>query len=223
MPPSGPMEKHGQIGDYVLLEKLGAGGMEHVAGTDLQQHIHNHGPLSLETAAGYVQQVVRALVYLHAQGMVHRDIKPANLILTPEGLVKLVDLGLARCELSGGNPNEIATQLTATGMAMGTVDYIAPEQVFDAKSVDGRADLYGLGCVLYFLVHGQPPWLDCPLTWTAMHLPVEGCVAGHRLGAISVQPHRLASTHPKTRYSGQVWIGGEMGCVVVYRPATGAR
>jgi hypothetical protein len=101
----------------------------------------------------------RALAYLHAQDVIHRDIKPANLILTPEGRVKLVDLGLARCELSGsGNPTELATQLTATGMTMGTVDYIAPEQVFDAKSVDGRADLYGLGCVLFYLVHGRPPF-----------------------------------------------------------------
>jgi serine/threonine protein kinase len=133
--------------------------MEYVAGVDLQRHIDQHGPISLETAADYVLQVARVLVYLHELAVIHRDIKPANLILTPEGRIKVVDLGLARCEVAaGGHSTDLASQLTTTGMAMGTVDYIAPEQILDAKSVDGRADLYSLGCVFYYLVHGRPPF-----------------------------------------------------------------
>ena len=81
---------------------------------------------------------------VHRREMVHRDIKPSNLMVTPEGVVKLLDLGLARFAFERATEDEV----TEMGMAMGTVDYMAPEQVSDSRSVDIRADIYSLGCTL---------------------------------------------------------------------------
>ena len=133
--------------------------MELVPGTDLQQYVDEHGPLDLDTAIGYIEQAAQGIGFLHEEGIIHRDIKPSNLILTPEGTVKLVDFGLARQDPAlTDSPAEQFTMLTESWAAMGTVDYMAPEQAHDARSVDQRADLYSLGCTLYFLVHGNPPF-----------------------------------------------------------------
>lgn len=133
--------------------------MEFVPGTDLQHYVEEHGPLNLDTAIGFIEQVAQGLESLHERGIIHRDIKPSNLILTPEGTIKLVDFGLARQDPDAtDSPDEQFTMLTESWAAMGTVDYMAPEQAHDARSVDQRADLYSLGCTLYFLVHGRPPF-----------------------------------------------------------------
>jgi tetratricopeptide (TPR) repeat protein len=95
------------------------------------------------------------LQHAHEQGLVHRDIKPSNLILTRQGIIKILDLGLAQVTKEA-SPERRA--LTKTGVAMGTPDYLAPEQVLDAKNVDIRADLYSLGCSLYHLLTGQVPF-----------------------------------------------------------------
>src|SRR5262249_13029142 len=98
------------------------------------------------------------------QGMVHRDIKPHNLMLTPGGLVKVLDFGLARlalesasAEAAGGAP-AVAGLLTQVGLVVGTPDYIAPEQARDAHTADVRADSYRLGCTLYYLLAGRVPF-----------------------------------------------------------------
>ena len=92
------------------------------------------------------------LQHIHEHGLVHRDIKPANLMLARDASVKILDLGLARLET-----RQMSRDLTHPGMAMGTVDYMAPEQWVDSSAVDIRADIYSLGCTLYFLLTGQPP------------------------------------------------------------------
>ena len=89
--------------------------------------------------------------------MVHRDIKPHNLLLTPDGVVKILDMGLARLD-HAGSEGEASSTMTREGTVMGTLDYIAPEQAMDSHTVDVRADLYSLGCTLYFLLTGRVPF-----------------------------------------------------------------
>ena len=107
-----------------------------------------------------IRQAAVGLGYAHDRGIVHRDIKPGNLLLDDEGIVRILDMGLARMTPSPGDALEGGAQadLTNTGSVMGTIDYMAPEQALDSKSVDHRADLYALGCTLYFLVTGNPPF-----------------------------------------------------------------
>jgi serine/threonine protein kinase len=128
--------------------------MELVEGVDLAQLSALLGPFPVADACEVARQAASALQYAHEHGLVHRDIKPSNLLMTPAGDVKLLDLGLAR--LYG--EQAVSEVLTATGAVMGTPDYMAPEQSFEPKAVDIRADLYGLGCTLYKLLTGRPPF-----------------------------------------------------------------
>ena len=128
--------------------------MEYVQGEDLRKVVEKNGPLEPRLAAEYTRQVARGLHEAHRNGMVHRDIKPANLLLDKSGLVKILDLGLAR--LDDENANSVTVM--ADVQVLGTVDYLAPEQAVNSHNIDGRADLYSLGCTLYFLLTGVPPF-----------------------------------------------------------------
>ncbi len=141
--------------------------MEYVEGTDLHQLVRGHGPLTVAAACDYVGQAALGLQHAHERGMVHRDIKPHNLLLTgaafPEGggppaggTVKVLDLGLARIE--AGEDDGQSSTMTHSGVVMGTADYMAPEQSLDSRDVDTRADLYSLGCTLFFLLAGRTPF-----------------------------------------------------------------
>src|SRR5215469_9612348 len=102
--------------------------------------------------------------------MVHRDIKPANLMLTPKGQVKVLDFGLAKV----ASERAAGKALTSTGAYMGTPEYSAPEQATDARSADIRADLYSLGCTLYCLLAGRPPFQeDTPVKTILAHMEKE--------------------------------------------------
>ncbi len=123
--------------------------MEFVEGETIEQRMKS-GPLPVGQAADYISQVLAALDYAHAQGVIHRDIKPANMMLTPTGVVKLMDFGIAK---GAGD-----RRLTMTGTTMGSLYYMSPEQIQGASTLDARADLYSVGVSLYELVTGKRPF-----------------------------------------------------------------
>jgi serine/threonine protein kinase len=130
--------------------------MEFIEGKDLNTIIKQEGPLSLELACNYMAQAAEGLAHAHQNGLIHRDVKPANLLVDRKGIVKLLDLGLA---LFSDNERASLT-VEHNENVLGTADYLAPEQAVNSHKVDHRADIYGLGCTLYFLLTGHPPFPD---------------------------------------------------------------
>jgi serine/threonine protein kinase len=132
--------------------------MEYVEGRDLQTLVKDVGPIEYDMAAEYIRQAAEGLEHAHQAGLVHRDIKPANLLVDPRGTVKVLDMGLARWDQD--DSEKASLTLTHEENVLGTADYLAPEQGRDSHSVDKRADLYSLGCTLYFLLTGHAPFPD---------------------------------------------------------------
>jgi eukaryotic-like serine/threonine-protein kinase len=126
--------------------------MEYVEGQDLGEMVKAGGRLPGETACRLVREAAEALAYAHEHGLVHRDVKPSNLMLAADGSIKVLDLGLAKIQ------EQEARDITNSGQLMGTVDYMAPEQGTDSHQVDHRADVYSLGCTLFHLLAGHPPY-----------------------------------------------------------------
>lgn len=129
--------------------------MEFMQGRDLFETVNIEGPLSYRQAADYIRQAANGLVYAHQAGLVHRDIKPGNLFVPEDGILRILDLGLAQEFDSEENLTREFNE-----RVLGTADYLAPEQAADSHTVDQRADLYSLGCSLYFLLTGQPPFTE---------------------------------------------------------------
>lgn len=123
--------------------------MEYGEGQDLSSIVKKEGPLQIDKAVDYISQAARGLSYVHHKGIVHRDVKPSNLLLDHTGMIKILDLGLAKFFKYREN-------LTKAGSFMGTLDYMAPEQADDKRIVDHRADIFSLGCTLYTLLTGKP-------------------------------------------------------------------
>jgi Protein kinase domain/Leucine Rich repeat len=143
--------------------------MEYVEGTSLAELVRQRGPLPVAEACVFARQAALGLQHAHERGMVHRDVKPQNLMVVsgePSGTtpqIKILDFGLARLPHVVDNPSSDeapSAALTGIGTVMGTADYIAPEQVADPHAADIRADIYALGCTLFHLLSGRPPFPD---------------------------------------------------------------
>jgi serine/threonine protein kinase len=205
--------------------------MEYVEGIDLGQRVAEEGPLPVGVACNYVRQVAMGLQYAHERGLVHRDIKPSNLLVTRAGLVKILDLGLAR--LAGAALEQAvgaSNGVHGSGLA-GTPDYIAPETAEDSRKADIRGDLYSLGCTFYFLLTGDVPfpgggWTEKLLRHRLDSAPSVYVVRPEVPAEVAAILQRLMAKDPAERYATpaelaaalQDWLSLQDSGAVVVRP-----
>jgi len=188
--------------------------MEYVDGMDFAELVRRLGPLPAADACELARQAAEGLAYAQQHQLVHRDIKPSNVMLNRRGQVKILDLGLAR--IRGDLRASIA--VTTVGQVIGTPDYMAPEQFSDSRAVDIRADIYSLGCTLYTLLTGKPPFagdvhLD-PIDRMEAHLhdavpPIEQLRSGLPAGLGSVI-HRMVAKRPDERFAEPAEVAAAM-------------
>ncbi len=129
---------------------------EFIEGHNLRNLVEQRGPLPLPEAISYTIQIAEALSHAAERNVVHRDVKPSNVLVMADGRTKLIDLGLARVQRG----EESGSDLTASGVTLGTFDYISPEQARDPRLADNRSDIYSLGCTLFYMLAGRPPFAD---------------------------------------------------------------
>ncbi|HQU42759.1 MAG TPA: serine/threonine-protein kinase [Pirellulales bacterium] len=175
--------------------------MEYVQGKDLQRLVKDQKALSFELAADYIRQAAEGLAHAHKMGLIHRDIKPANLLVDPQGVVKVLDLGLARF----ADETQASLTIAHDENVLGTADYLAPEQAVNSHRVDTRVDIYSLGCTLYFALTGHPPFTDGTLPQRLMkHQTTEPTsIAKERPGApaeLVAICQRMMAKSPDKRY-----------------------
>jgi serine/threonine-protein kinase len=186
--------------------------MEYVEGTNLGRLVEQSGPLPVRQACDCIRQAALGLQHAHERGLVHRDIKPANLLLTTppaagagagQGVVKVLDLGLARLPR---RPADADTSLTEPGCLMGTADFMAPEQGRDARTADARADVYSLGCSLYYLLTARLPFPGGTATDKMLRHHLEEPVPLEQLQpavspALAAVVRKMMARRPEDRYT----------------------
>lgn len=203
--------------------------MEFVPGLDLSSYVKQHGPLTLPQALGIIRQAALGLEYAHQHGVIHRDIKPANLLLSTDGAIKILDMGLARL-LTSGNDEGGQADLTNTGAVMGTVDYMSPEQALNTKHADERADIYSLGCTLYYLLTGRAVYSggtlmekilahrEAPLPSLSHSLAKPGSMTPAMSEALDVVFHRMVAKRPEDRFASMGAVLTALQAVTVGAP-----
>jgi hypothetical protein len=203
---------------------------EYIEGTNLRDVVQQEGPFSLARTIDVTMQVAEALEHASQRNVVHRDIKPSNIIITPAGRARVVDMGLARLHQVAGDQD-----LTVSGMTLGTFDYISPEQARDPRSADVRSDLYSLGCTVFFMLVGRPPFAEGTMVQKLLAHQQDAPQAietvrpdvPRRFGAILA---RLMEKDPQDRYQSPaalvadlVQVAEDMGLEIVsHRPAAPA-
>ena len=187
--------------------------MEYLDGETLDELLDRRHRLPAPEAVRVVSQALAGLQHLHEKRLVHRDLKPANLMLTPAGqpttltaTVKILDIGIGRESPDDADPTTRDAQLTGEGTVLGTPDYLAPEQARDPRTADVRADVYSLGCVLFHLIAGRPPYQERTIIATMVKHATETPAALSTLG-VDIPPglqevfDRLTAKKPGDRYS----------------------
>src|SRR5262245_17643961 len=175
--------------------------MEYVEGKTLQQVLDEEGPLPYRRAVGYVVQAAAGLQHAQERGIIHRDIKPANLLVDPNGVVKILDMGLA-CFL---NKEERLTQQVDGATLLGTADYMSPEQALASKNLDARTDIYSLGVTLYALTCGRTPFEGSTTQKLIAHQMREA-IPAHKVSSqvpkvLSATVSRMMAKKPSARYT----------------------
>lgn len=172
--------------------------MEYVDGVTLRDIIHNDGPMPPRRALEVIADACQALNFSHQHGIIHRDVKPANIMISKAGAVKVMDFGIARAIADTGN------SVTQTAAVIGTAQYLSPEQA-RGERVDARSDVYSLGCVLYEVLTGEPPFVgDSPVAVAYQHVREDPVAPSHRHAGISPELDAVVlkalAKNPDNRY-----------------------
>lgn len=175
--------------------------MEYVAGIDLCRLVKLQGPLSVGKSLACIIAAARALEFAHRNGVIHRDVKPSNLMLDRQGTLKLLDLGLARI-VGDASP---ASSMTASGIVMGTGDYLSPEQARNAKVADARSDIYSLGMSLWYLLTGAPAYggeslVEKLLAHREAPIPLIGSVRSGIADRVEFLFRKMVAKNPQDRF-----------------------
>ena len=172
--------------------------MEYVEGVTLRDIVHTEGPMEPQRAIEVIADACQALNFSHQHGIIHRDVKPANIMISKTGAVKVMDFGIARALADTGNP------MTQTAAVIGTAQYLSPEQARGEK-VDARSDVYSLGCVLYEMLTGEPPFVgDSPVAVAYQHVREDPIAPSQRHTGISPDLDAVVlkalAKNPENRY-----------------------
>jgi tRNA A-37 threonylcarbamoyl transferase component Bud32 len=193
--------------------------MEYVPGDTLEALLEKGGAMGLSRAVDYIAQAAAGLQHAYEKGFVHRDIKPANLMLTSEGVIKILDMGLARSD----RPSDKLTEVLDEGSVVGTPDFISPEQAMNAPNIDIRADIYSLGATFFALVTGKPPFQGSTTQKLAQHqmkaAPSLSSLDKTVPSALSAVLGRMLAKKPEDRFQTP---GDVVAALAEWLPNTGA-
>jgi serine/threonine protein kinase len=172
--------------------------MEYVEGVTLRDIVQNDGPMDTRRGIEVIADACQALNFSHQHGIIHRDVKPANIMISKAGAVKVMDFGIARALADSGTP------VTRTGAVIGTAQYLSPEQA-SGETVDARSDVYSLGCVLYEILTGEPPFVgDSPVAVAYQHVRKDPVAPSQRYDGISPELDAVVlkalAKNPENRY-----------------------
>ena len=172
--------------------------MEYVEGVTLRDIVHTDGPMPAQRAIETIADACQALNFSHQHGIIHRDVKPANIMISKTGAVKVMDFGIARAIADSGH------SVTQTAAVIGTAQYLSPEQA-RGDTVDARSDVYSLGCVLYEILTGEPPFIgDSPVAVAYQHVREDPVPPSQRHAGISPELDAVVlkslAKNPENRY-----------------------